>query len=119
MSVGREGTGSWTCAIFGRASGQTGPDELKPLIASALIWNLQPELSRRRRAVNRRWWLTIPVWIALGSLYFWSFQTFIPVNNPEEFLLATPLFLLGLFVVTLPIFLSARSGDLACMKYLL
>ena len=117
--LGVKGRGRGRVQFSAALRGRLGPDELKPLIASALIWNLQPELSRRRRAVNRRWWLTIPVWIALGSLYFWSFQTFIPVNNPEEFLLATPLFLLGLFVVTLPIFLSARRVNLAIRKYFL
>ena len=117
--LGVKGRGRGRVQFSAALRGRLGPDELKPLIASALIWNLQPELSRRRRAVNRRWWLTIPVWIALGSLYFWSFQTFIPVNNPEEFLLATPLFFLGLFVVTLPIFLSARRVNLAIRKYFL
>jgi hypothetical protein len=117
--LGVKGRGRGYVQFSAALRGRLGPDELRPLIASALIWNLQPDLRRRRRAVNRRWWLTIPVWIALASLYFWSFQTFIPVNSSEEFLLATPPFFLGLFVVTLPIFLSARRVNLAIRKYFL
>jgi hypothetical protein len=117
--LGVKGRGLGRVQFSAALRGRLGPDELRPLIASALMWNLQPELIRRRRAVNRRWLLTIPVWLALGLLYFWFFQTFIPVNSPEEFLLATPPFFLGLFVVTLPIFLSARKVNLAFRKYFL
>lgn len=99
--------------------GKLEPDELRPLIASALMWNLLPDLRRRRRGVNRLWWLTVPVWFVLGLLYFWLFQSFIPVNSPYEFLLVAPLFFLGLFAVTLPIFLSARKANMVHRKYFL
>jgi hypothetical protein len=117
--LGMKGRGRGYVQFSAALRGRLGPDELRPLIASALIWNLQPELKRKRRVLNRLWLLTIPASTVLGILLLWFFNSFIPVHNAEEFLLVTPLFFLGLFVVTLPIFLSARKVNLAFRKYFL
>jgi hypothetical protein len=117
--LGVKGWGRGYVQFSAALRGRLRPDELRPLITSALIWNLQPELRRRRRAVNRRWWLTIPAWFVLGLLFFWFFQSFVPVTSLEALLLVTPLFFLGLFVVTLPMFLLARKVNLAFRKYFL
>jgi hypothetical protein len=117
--LGVKGRGRGYVQLSAAIRGRLAPDEWRPLIASALIWNLQPELRRRRRAVNRRWWLTIPASTVLGILLLWLFNSFIPVHNPDEFILVTPLFFLGLFGVTLPIFLSARKANLVLRKYFL
>jgi len=117
--LGAKGWGRGYVQFSAALRGRLRPDELRPLITSALIWNLQPELRRRRRAVNRRWWLTIPASFVLGLLFFWFFQSFVPVTSLEALLLVTPLFFLGLFVVTLPMFLLARKVNLAFRKYFL
>jgi hypothetical protein len=117
--LGVKGRGRGYVQLSAAIRGRLAPDEWRPLIASALIWNLQPELRRRRRAVNRRWWLTIPASTVLGILLLWLFNSFIPVHNPDEFILVTPLFFLGPFGVTLPIFLSARKANLVLRKYFL
>src|SRR2546425_1895031 len=106
--LGVKGRGRGYVQLSAAIRGRLAPDEWRPLIASALIWNLQPELRRRRRVLNV-WMLSVPVSLVLGVLLLQFFNSFIPVNNPTDFFLVTPLFFLGLFVVTLPIFLSARK----------
>jgi hypothetical protein len=115
--LGVKGRGRGYVQFSAALRGRLGPDELRPLIASALILNFQPELKRKRRVLNTLWLLTTPASFVLGILLLWFFNSFIPVHNADEFLLATPLFFLGLFVVTLPIFLSARKANLVLRRY--
>lgn len=117
--LGIKGRGRGWVQFSAAIRGRLAPDELRPLIASALIWTLLPGMQRRRRGANRRWLLTIPLSIALGFLFLGLFQYFIPVTSAEEFFLVTPLFLLGLFVVISPIFLSARKLSMVLRKYFL
>jgi hypothetical protein len=117
--LGVKGRGRGYVQLSAAIRGRLAPDEWRPLIASALIWNLQPELKRKRQVLNRLWLLTIPASTVLGILLLWLFNSFIPVHNADEFLLVTPLFFLGLFGVTLPIFLSARKANLILRKYFL
>ena len=116
--LGMKGWGRGYVQFSAALRGRLGPDELRPLIASALIWSLQPELRRRRRVLNV-WMLSVLVSIVLGALFLRFFNSFIPLNNPTDFFLVTPLFFLGLFVVILPIFLSARKVNLVLRRYFL